>query len=46
MSNNLLKVLFATILIGTTAIATIAQQPYRTQTFGFDWRTLQVYDIG
>lgn len=43
MSNNLLKVLFATILIGTTAIATIAQQPYRTQTFGFDWRTLQVY---
>ncbi len=44
MRTNKLQLLLAVLCTLVSFITTVAQpaKPYRTQTFGFDWRTLQV----
>lgn len=43
MKKSLYRIVIAVILILITSITTVAQGPYRTRTFGFDWRNLQVF---
>ncbi|MBR5844197.1 MAG: DUF5103 domain-containing protein [Bacteroidaceae bacterium] len=43
MKKSLYRIFFTVALTLIVCITTVAQGPYRTRTFGFDWRNLQVY---
>ena len=43
MKKSLYRILFTVALTLIVCITTVAQGPYRTRTFGFDWRNLQVF---
>ncbi|MBO7318227.1 MAG: DUF5103 domain-containing protein, partial [Bacteroidales bacterium] len=43
MKNSLYRIVITVALTLIVCITTVAQAPYRTRTFGFDWRNLQVF---
>ena len=43
MKKSLYRILFTVVLTLIVCITTVAQGPYRTRTYGFDWRNLQVF---
>lgn len=43
MKKSLYRILFTVALTLIVCSTTVAQGPYRTRTFGFDWRNLQVF---
>lgn len=43
MKNSLYRILFTVALTLIVCSTVVAQGPYRTRTFGFDWRNLQVF---
>lgn len=43
MKNSFYRIIIILSCMLWAAVYSIAQTPYRTQTFGFDWRNLQVY---
>lgn len=43
MKNSLYRILCLLVMVASTTTTLLAQTPYRTQTFGFEWRSLQVF---
>ncbi len=43
MKKSLYRTIYVAMLLLAVGLSGMAQAPYRTRTFGFDWRNLQVY---